>query len=790
MKNVFLTAVLAMVLSCSIAQAVVYQGAMDNRAGLPFVPGFTGHSKAWVTGGDPGAGLRLEWQADNETTPGSWTYTYRLLRNTAKNKGFAFFDIETAADFTTANITSSQVLSATDATGAPIPAGLASITISGFQNFTSHHDFSNAAVSEVNSQTVLSKFDLSHYSGDPGRVAPGKPGSNNSATPSVGPVPHPFSGIRVTFPGSFAELASLGYNACEWSFRVVSDRVPMWGHFFGWSDQTTLSPYWYADIFNNHIDDPIRLTLAPIDSLTGADPYQGWILVPGSLPTVLSTLPLEGAVAAPVTEPVSAVFSGVMDPRTIKSTTFSLAVNGIPVAGRVSYDPDAMTATFTPNSPLVPNTSYTATISTGAKDLAGNALTLPKSWGFTTAAPDVTPPTVTATIPGNTANFVGITTPITASFSEEIDPFMLTANFTVDDAGDPVSGTVSYIPAIRTAVFTPSVPLANNTTYTVTIATGIRDRAGNAMAVPVTWSFTTIRKETVLPLVTATVPAARSLNVQINSPIIAIFSEPMDPATINAATFKLSAAGVPVAGTVSYDPVSNTASFTPAEPALAFSTAYSVSIFTAVSDLAGNHLPLVNEFTFTTAAPDTVPPTVTATSPSDGSNNVPVAPLISATFSEQIDPATLVPASITVTGQSFLASAPFAVSGTVSLSSGGISLPSALFTLAGPLPMGTVYSVRVTGVKDLTGNLMTDKIWSFTTMPDGILIPGESGVTTIADALKVLRIAVNLIPPTQDDKNHGDVAPLGPDGKPQPDGNIDIQDALVILRKAVGLVSW
>jgi hypothetical protein len=103
--------------------------------------------------------------------------------------------------------------------------------------------------------------------------------------------------------------------------------------------------------------------------------------------------------------------------------------------------------------------------------------------------------------------------------------------------------------------------------------------------------------------------------------------------------------------------------------------------------------------------------------------------------------------------------------------------------------MGTAYSARITGVKDLAGNLMTDTIWSFTTMPDGILTPGATA-TTIADALKTLRIVVNLIPPTQDDKNHGDVAPLGPDGKPSPDGNIDIQDALVILRKVVGLVSW
>jgi len=180
---------------------------------------------------------------------------------------------------------------------------------------------------------------------------------------------------------------------------------------------------------------------------------------------------------------------------------------------------------------------------------------------------------------------------------------------------------------------------------------------------------------------------------------------------------------------------------------------------------------------------------VSATSPTAGSTNVPASTIISAAFSEQIDPASLGPASIAVTGQSFATSAPFTVSGTVSLSSGGITLPSALFIADGPLPMGSVYSVAISGVKDLAGNTMAARNWSFTTMPDGILTPGATA-STITDALGCLRVAVNLIPSTQDDRNHSDVAPLGPDGKPRPDGIIDIRDALIILRKVVGLESW
>ncbi|MBK8662552.1 MAG: DUF3494 domain-containing protein [Ignavibacteriales bacterium] len=54
------------------------------------------------------------------------------------------------------------------------------------------------------------------------------------------------------------------------------------------------------------------------------------------------------------------------------------------VAGTVTYS--GVNATYTPSSNLIANTEYTATINTGAKDLAGNALAANHVWKFTTAA--------------------------------------------------------------------------------------------------------------------------------------------------------------------------------------------------------------------------------------------------------------------------------------------------------------------------------------------------------------------------------------------------------------------
>jgi cytochrome c peroxidase len=63
---------------------------------------------------------------------------------------------------------------------------------------------------------------------------------------------------------------------------------------------------------------------------------------------------------------------------------------------------------------------------------------------------------------------------------------------------------------------------------------------------------------------------------------------------------------------------------------------------------------------------------------------------------------------------------------------------------------------------------------------DGIITGGEA--VSVSDALKALRIAVSIIPATADDLLHGDVAPLN-----APDGRIDVADALLILKKVVGL---
>jgi len=101
-------------------------------------------------------------------------------------------------------------------------------------------------------------------------------------------------------------------------------------------------------------------------------------------PTVSSTNPVNGATGVAV---ITASFSEAMSAVSVTTTTFTLSGPGATaVTGTVTYNASNHMATFTPTSALVPGTTYTATIMTGARDMAGNPLATNYVWSFTTAA--------------------------------------------------------------------------------------------------------------------------------------------------------------------------------------------------------------------------------------------------------------------------------------------------------------------------------------------------------------------------------------------------------------------
>ena len=104
-------------------------------------------------------------------------------------------------------------------------------------------------------------------------------------------------------------------------------------------------------------------------------------------PTVIAVSPGDKATNVSIVSTLTATFSEAIDNSTI-NTSFTLSGSS-PVSGTVNYA--GTTATFTPSSNLAYDTTYTATITTGVKDLAGNAMAADYPWSFTTEAPPAPP---------------------------------------------------------------------------------------------------------------------------------------------------------------------------------------------------------------------------------------------------------------------------------------------------------------------------------------------------------------------------------------------------------------
>ena len=108
------------------------------------------------------------------------------------------------------------------------------------------------------------------------------------------------------------------------------------------------------------------------------DPGKG----PGATPTVTSSSPENNATGVARSTDVTFEFSEEMDPATINASTFTFMQGAVAVPGAVSYA--GTTAVFTPTAPLSASMVYTATITTGAKDLSGKPLASNVVKSFTT----------------------------------------------------------------------------------------------------------------------------------------------------------------------------------------------------------------------------------------------------------------------------------------------------------------------------------------------------------------------------------------------------------------------
>ena len=155
---------------------------------------------------------------------------------------------------------------------------------------------------------------------------------------------------------------------------------------------------------------------------------------------------------------------------------------------------------------------------------------------------------------------------------------------------------------------------------------------------------TTVPPDITPPTVDAVTPVNNATNIDIHTNLTALFSEEMLSGSISTATFELRDPDQNLIGaSVSYANGSYTATLNPTSR-LSRLTTYTATIKGGdfgVVDLAYNHL--VSDFTwsFTTAAPDPIHPTVSAVSPQNLVIGVNKYANVTARFSEEIDPSTI-----------------------------------------------------------------------------------------------------------------------------------------------------
>ena len=244
-----------------------------------------------------------------------------------------------------------------------------------------------------------------------------------------------------------------------------------------------------------------------LDPILGS-PSLGGPLTDSTRPTVTLTVPAAGATAVPINTKITVTFSEAMAPATISDTTFKLTNTtlGAAVAGTVSYSAAARTASFTPTGGvLAAGSQFSATVTSATTDLAGNALAgntavLPNAGDQSGRSPradgrphradrDDREPS-----DGNTAV---CSTKSVRHVQRAMDPVSIdTTTFVVTDSGSAVAGTVTYDAPSRVASFVPSnaAGFATGRTLVVTARSGsigVKDLAGNPLAVDRVWGFTT-----------------------------------------------------------------------------------------------------------------------------------------------------------------------------------------------------------------------------------------------------------------------------------------------------------
>jgi hypothetical protein len=220
---------------------------------------------------------------------------------------------------------------------------------------------------------------------------------------------------------------------------------------------------------------------------------------------------------------------------------------------------------------------------------------------------DESPPEVLATLPGDGATGVPVAAVLAVIFSEPVDPSSVgDTSVRVATASGPVAGALLLADGDSRVEFVPDSPFRDFERVTLRVTTGVRDRAGRALAAERVTTFTTA--DSTPPAVVGRSPAPGAAAIGLDSVIRIAFSERVDVAAFAGPAIELRRGGSLVPARLDFALGDTVAILTPDAP-LAPNTSYDVALRPA-TDVFGNVQAAGESFAFDTL--DTVAPRVCA----------------------------------------------------------------------------------------------------------------------------------------------------------------------------------
>lgn len=331
-------------------------------------------------------------------------------------------------------------------------------------------------------------------------------------SPTNTPVPDPFPNVTATTPASDAiDVATTVAPTATFDIALTAGTVTTGNVELRNASNTLVAR---SVSYNSTAR---RITITPSSALTASTLYTVNLLVgiqssagvaleqtytwqfttkaaPNPAPTVASTSPAGGATSVDPTANITVTFDQDMTSGTINTTNLVLKDQaGTAVTRVVTWDAATRTATINPTPTLANSNTHTVNVLTGVQNASGLAMGAQYDFVFTTQA--ATPaPQITAVAPLAGSVDRAVTVNAKATTDIALDPATVTSSTVTlrNAAGQQIAGAVSYDSALRQVIFDPTVDLAQGTTYTCTLSTGVKSSGGVPLTADYAWSFTTV----------------------------------------------------------------------------------------------------------------------------------------------------------------------------------------------------------------------------------------------------------------------------------------------------------